>query len=503
MRKLSRWTFPFIAQCLVLSICPSGIAQNSQVRWDATGWIDDLHMVRQALLTKYANLQWLTEDRQVDLDALFADTEARVRASGSDAGARAAFDRLVRKINDAHVVLDWPKAPGQSIADEVMQQDAPGLCAAVGYEDEPSASGVVTSLPGYERLAASQIFHAGTVPVDGHRVGVLRIGVFLPNRKLCVDAVQRLKVPARLPCGASCQEAIDKYAYTAMTKALEDDLRTLQSLGAEALFIDLTNNGGGSEWAEVVARMITSKQLVSEQFGYVRGPHWQKQWADLAANLTAFAKSAALPDRARLNEWVAEASRAAQESAKNCSLQNATCTWLGRTGYASGLVKQANSREFSDKPWGKLVFSPAEFTYSDSLWTKPVIILVDQGTASAAEEFAAILQDNRAAIIVGSRTLGAGCGYTNGGTPTSLPRTGATLKVPDCARFRADGTNEVNGVLPDLSIPWRRDDGIRFKARLLEMHLPSLIEQLRSGESGPIPSSPRRPKKADGAAHTN
>ena len=104
------------------------------------------------------------------------------------------------------------------------------------------------------------------------------------------------------------------------------------------------------------------------------------------------------------------------------------------------------------------MFRPAELTYSDSLWTKPVAILVDQGTASAAEEFAAVLQDNSAAFIVGSRTLGAGCGYTNGGTPTSLPHTGATLKVPDCVRFRADGSNEVNGVLPDVQIPWRRDD---------------------------------------------
>jgi hypothetical protein len=483
MRKLSRWTFPFIALCLVLSICPSGIAQNSQVRWDAAGWVDDLHLIRQVLLTKYANLQWLTEDRQVDFDALFAETEARVRASGSDAGARAAFDRLVRKINDAHVALDWPTRSGSSISDGATQQDAPGLCAAAGYEDEPSATGIVTALPGYEPMGTSQIFQAGTVPVDVHRVGVLRIDVFLPNRKLCVDGIQKLKIPTGVPCGDSCQEMIDAYAYTRMTEALEEDLRGLQSRGAEALLIDLTNNGGGSEWAEAAARIITSKQLVSEPFGYVRGPHWQKQWADLAANLTAFAKSAAPPDRARLNEWAAEANRAAQESRKTCSLQGA-CSGLGRAGYASGLVKQANSREFSEKPWGKLVFSPAEFTYSDSLWTKPVIILVDQGTASAAEEFAAVLQDNRAALIVGSRTLGAGCGYTNGGTPTSLPHTGATLKVPDCARFRADGSNEVNGILPDAPIPWRRDDGTRFKARLLEVRLPSLIQRFLSGESG-------------------
>lgn len=505
MRKVSRWTFPFIVLCVVLSFCSSGIAQKSEVRWDASGWVDDLHLIKQALLTKYANLQWLTEDRQVDLDALFAETEARVRTSGSDAGARAAFDRLVRKINDGHVALDWPKPGGSSIPDGATQQDAPGLCAAVGYEDGSSATGVITALPGYEPLNTSQFFQAGTVPVDGHRIGVLRIEVFLPNRKLCVEAVQKLKIPIGVPCGDSCQEMIDAYAYSRMTEALEEDFRVLQSRGAEALLVDLTNNGGGSEWAEAVARMITSKQLVSEPFGYVRGPHWQKQWADLAADLTRFAKSANPADRARLEEWAAVASLAAKESARNCSPHGGACSWLGRS---SGLVPQATSREFVGKPWGKLVFSPAEFTYSDSLWTKSVAILVDQGTASAAEEFAAILQDNSAALIVGSRTLGAGCGYTNGGTPTSLPHTGATLKVPDCARFRADGSNEVNGVLPDVQIPWRRDDGTRFKARLLEVRLPLLIQRLLSGESGSMasPTSFKEegcPKRADVAAQTN
>ena len=373
----------------------------------------------------------------------------------------------------------------------------------MGYEDEPSATGVVTALPGHEPLRTSQFFQVGTVPVDGHRIGALRIEVFLPNRKLCVDAVQKLKIPIGVPCADSCQEMIDAYAYSSMTEALEQDLRGLQSLGAEALLVDLTNNGGGSEWAEAIARMITSKQLVSEPFGYVRGPHWQKQWADLAADLTGFAKSANPTDQARLEEWAAVAGRAAQESAKNCSLQGGACSWLGRS---SGLVPQATSREFVGKPWGKLVFSPAELTYSDSLWTKPVAILVDQGTASAAEEFAAVLQDNSAAFIVGSRTLGAGCGYTNGGTPTSLPHTGATLKVPDCVRFRADGSNEVNGVLPDVQIPSRRDDGTRFKARLLEVRLPTLIQRSLSGQSGSMSPSFKDEgchKRADAADQTN
>jgi len=56
---------------------------------------------------------------------------------------------------------------------------------------------------------------------------------------------------------------------------------------------------------------------------------------------------------------------------------------------------------------------------------------------SAAEEFAAVLQDKGAAVIMGTCTGGAGCGHTNGGTPTTLTNSRAVLQLPDCVRFRA------------------------------------------------------------------
>src|SRR5947199_10831384 len=41
-------------------------------------------------------------------------------------------------------------------------------------------------------------------------------------------------------------------------------------------------------------------------------------------------------------------------------------------------------------------------------YSKPVMVLVDELTASAAELFSAILQDNQRAILFGGRTNGAG-----------------------------------------------------------------------------------------------
>jgi hypothetical protein len=82
------------------------------------------------------------------------------------------------------------------------------------------------------------------------------------------------------------------------------------------------------------------------------------------------------------------------------------------------------------------VFSPARFPYKDTVWRSPLIVVVDTETWSAAEEFVSVLQDNRAAVIVGAPTGGAGCGHTDGGTPATLKHSGGVLELPDCARFR-------------------------------------------------------------------
>jgi C-terminal processing protease CtpA/Prc len=104
------------------------------------------------------------------------------------------------------------------------------------------------------------------------------------------------------------------------------------------------------------------------------------------------------------------------------------------------------------------------------------MVLVNAGTASAAEELAALLQDNRAAVIIGAPTLGAGCGYTRGGMDVVLRHSGATLRMPDCVRFRADGSNEVSGIDPDVLVGFRSNDGPTRRGKRLAASLPTAIE---------------------------
>ena len=106
---------------------------------------------------------------------------------------------------------------------------------------------------------------------------------------------------------------------------------------------------------------------------------------------------------------------------------------------------------------------------------RPLLVLVNGGTGSAAEQFAAVLQDNHAAVIIGSPTVGAGCGYTNGGTPTTLKNSGGVFELPDCARYRADGSNLVMGIEPDILVGLRSNDGPHRQGARIAAKLPDAM----------------------------
>ena len=449
--------------------------------WSPQPWLDDLQQIQQTMNSKYANLQWLTETRQVNVAGLFTDAETRLRSAGNDAEARAVFDRLLRKIDDGHVVIDWPHPNAPSPMATSGEPTEDDFCRALGYATKPGVINVAAGLKGYRALDADPTFPAGLVTVAGRQIGVVRLEVFMPEHSpaLCRDAVRKLKPSLAAPCSARCQDGIGNLAYAAMTTLLEDRIGALKAAGASVLIVDITNNGGGSEWAEAVARMLSSRELVSEHQGFVRGPLWANHWADVSKQLRAFAPRAKPQDRRTLMAWSAQADRAQRQAEQQCPASG-NCEWLGRAGYATGLVGSAGASAFSGKPWGPAVFTPAEFLYHDGVWSGPLLILVDQGTFSAAEEFASVLQDNRLAFIAGARTGGAGCGHTDGGSSTVLTHSGATFEVPDCARFRRDGSNEVNGVIPDYLIPWRADNGALFKAHLLENALPQILRQMQT-----------------------
>lgn len=101
----------------------------------------------------------------------------------------------------------------------------------------------------------------------------------------------------------------------------------------------------------------------------------------------------------------------------------------------------------------------------------------------SAAEFAAVLQDNKAAVIFGARTGGTGCGHTDGGTPTTLKNSGAVPKLPDCVRFPQTARTKCAALCRTRWL--RADDGVRFRTRLIAEKLASAVAKVKAPPAQP------------------
>lgn len=480
MRSSSRAAAPFaLFAMLLLAFSVTGAPPS----FDPRPWLEDLNQVRDALATKYANLEWAVVERELDLPALFADARMRLQSVTSEADARSVFDRLTRSIGDGHVRISWPGALSPA-AGERSSAD----CTALGYDARKSAAPMVSHAVGYRSIAPATgtEFPAGTIRVSGRSVGVVKIGLFSPTGfpELCAAAFEALKLEPNTRCDDACQARIEAWASDRMTRDLAAQVRGLREAGASILLVDIAGNGGGSEWAEAAARLLTPIRLRSHRVGFVRGRHWTKRFSRTEAELKVAEQRADPADRPLLHDLAAQVAERRQVAETPCDSgplwrrEPMPCQWLGTGFYGSSLLDSADPATLNSKAWASLVFSPAQYPYQEGVWRGPLIILVDSGTGSAAEEFAALLQDNRAAIILGAPTAGAGCGYTDGGTPTTLKNSGGVLRVPDCARFRADGSNEVMGIQPDILVGLRSEDGPHRAALRAAAALPHAIQRI-------------------------
>jgi carboxyl-terminal processing protease len=84
---------------------------------------------------------------------------------------------------------------------------------------------------------------------------------------------------------------------------------------------------------------------------------------------------------------------------------------------------------------------------------KPVVVLIGGGTVSAAERFAAVMQDYERAIILGTKSAG----NTETVYPHDMPY-GSRLMLAQATYLRTDGRTSFEdiGVTPDvvMDVPW-------------------------------------------------
>jgi hypothetical protein len=446
-------------------------------------WLEDLDALETHMGVVYANLEWGVERRGIDLVELDRATRASIRSAGSDGEAADALEDFVEAFRDPHFRLERGPSPWIAWAFRLFEREserydaessvlpagASGLdaCKALGYEEDGHGFGFpVDRLPDWAPLADDAAFPAGTFALPGgRRVGLLRIAQFGENRYRDACA-QAWEAEGRGdPCDPECLEAFRRRASDALARGVAKQVRALESASIDALVVDVTGNGGGSEWVDPVTRIFSAKPLRSMRATAVRHPRAIASIEhQLAAVETALsdsgvpASSRELLDvaRGRLSALLAEA-RTPCDRMSLWRDRPAGCSQLFQApSYATGI--------FDWLPVGALagvadsisdeLYSPFGRDVPSGVWTGLLFVLADRSSASATEAFIAMLKDNGAATVIGERTFGAGCGYLDGGLPLELPNSGYEVWMPDCARYRIDGTNEIEGIEPDIPVPW-------------------------------------------------
>lgn len=446
-------------------------AAAAEPAFDPKPYLEDLDQVHRVFETKYALFEWAVFEREADLPALFARTRARIAKAHNDYEARNAFDRFARYLNDEHVSFAWPA--GAAHADG----PPPGPCAR--FDPAYAAKPLAALMPGYSALAGPAEFPAGLIDAGKARVGVVQIGIFwdagFPG--LCEAALAALSIPRDKPCDGPCADRIDTWAEARMTRDFADILRALKAASADVLLIDVTGNGGGTEWSEAAARMVTPIRLSSMHVRVARGEHWAKIYdsADLRKDAAA-----APADRAYLLSLAHAVDARRRDVLTPCDAtplwrgEHPACPLLAEGFYESGLIASADPERLRGKPWAADVFSPMQYPYAEGVWRGPLIVLIDRDSASSTSRFVALLQDAHAAIIMGEPATSGG-GHTDGGTPTVLANSKGVLQVPDFAGFRADGSNEADGLEPDVLVGFEPAEGAHSRARRVLASLPEAV----------------------------
>lgn len=456
-------------------------------------WVADFEALKTHMSAVYANLEWVVAERGVDPYRANQEALAALQSARSRGAAQKAIERFVEAFGDPHFSVRKASAPtsdddstGPLRTATLSAHDA---CKAIGFKNRD----LDFKLP-FHRLEtfgymlprpSANPFPAGMLLLpDRRRVGFVRIAEF---QETCYPGVAEslwddFRTSIGDACDGDCQWTFRLRVAEQLLGYIAEWAHVLRDAGAEALVVDITDNGGGTDWAGIAPRVLTRRHLDCPQSGFIKHPHatqrieQELQRIDEQRNRVAESMAARqLLDRAAavLQEQLQAANppcdRTLLFEQPNAKLP---CTQIVRRSNCGVLdadeAAAAESMASSlDPPTRGTLFSPYEWTYERGAWDGPLFVLVDRNTASASEQFATLLQANNAAIVIGERTQGAGCGYTWGGVPISLENIGVEVWMPDCVRYRADGQNELAGVEPDIDIGWERKDGDMRRLRKL------------------------------------
>jgi hypothetical protein len=465
---------------------------SNAVEFSKAAWLEDYAVLKRFLESGYANLDSARQSKQVDLVALDARTRQALERATSEGEAKDALKKFLLAFDDMHLKLGEVDKPATASAPTpAFNSTATGaeVCKSLGFRARSQRFSLAfDGVAGFQMVSTDKdVFTTATLPVDGKTFGLLRLSLFSPDAfpKMCETMWEAFRATRQEDCAAPCQRQFYNAVQTRLTETLTAQLKTLASKNIAGLILDIAGNGGGTEWADVVARMLSAKPLKTTRANGVRHPRdvarYERQLQLIEADLKQTTLTA--EQRTLLTQAKTRVAALLTEAKNNKPCERADI-WTTPTGgqqctslraapsFSSGVLDYAPRKLLEDLQAKTVLFSPALLDYHEGVYAGPLFVLVDKNTASASEYAAALLQDNDAAKIIGERTMGVGCGYTFGGIKWVLPNSKLRVFMPDCIRYRKDGSNEYVGITPDLAI-WTKEDN---KTARLEKLLRALRE---------------------------
>jgi hypothetical protein len=474
-------------------------ASAEVVAFDRQAWLRDYEFLKIQLEHSYSNLAWFASPGSGNnLPALERRTRRALDAAEGDDDSKAAILGFVAGFHDGHLQpvptlqpglqsggINVPAPAPRPALDKMSPVDG---CAALGYAP---VRGIAFSLP-FESLSGSSIesdgvsrvFRSGiATSAHGTRFGVVRIPRFRPQDAPPASCVQAWKAEQAAHHRVDADVLRDKIA-DAWFEILAAQLKAFQKAGVAAVIVDVGGNTGGNDSGDWAARLFTSRDVHSARLLMSAAPsangYFDEQLGTLRDTLSAHPQAAAQVKSALNNAVAAFERRKAGVAERNCDLSwvwqqqkpwsPSGCSRLIEAGFASGQVDYLPPGALGDRTVASSMYWAAAVDPLRGAWSGAVYILTDDKTASSAEMFSAIMQDNAIAKVVGVTTEGDGCGFMQDDAPVELPHSHLRFRVPNCVRLRADGTNEVAGVTPNLLVqPTQGEDTRARAARVLEV----------------------------------
>ncbi|MBV9901238.1 MAG: hypothetical protein JOZ90_09090, partial [Alphaproteobacteria bacterium] len=333
-------------------------------------------------------------------------------------------------------------------------------------------------LPGFTLIAAGEEepFRLGLLRREGATFGLLRIRNFGfgQYRTACIAAWN-----AASPAQRGDAEAFPDLVQAEWLNQLAAAIRRLAARRPDALIVDIGTNSGGNDAGDWAPRLFTRQDLRSARLLMTSGPLALRYLDEEIAGLERDRNRTADPASRRAADAALATMRArrAAAAAPACPMSWVWterrpwapfgCARLADMGFASGVVAGASEAPIADPAIARHVYWPFRVGGLAGAWSGPLYVLINRATYSAAEMFAAVLQNNGAAKMVGATTGGDGCGFMVDSEPLILPHLGLRLRMSNCVRLRADGSDEVAGIAPDLPILPRAGESPRARAARL------------------------------------